>query len=115
VQHAGNTEARGTVEVVLDVVDHDARAGCHPEALTGDGVDAPRRLAHADIGGDDDDIGQRQLVMPSGGRATAAAIPGARLVIVPGMAHHLPPALWPCVIDEIAANTSRTTEPATMA
>jgi hypothetical protein len=33
-----------------------------PEALAGDGVDAPRRLAHADIGGDDDDIGQRVQV-----------------------------------------------------
>ncbi|MGW6795241.1 alpha/beta fold hydrolase [Streptomyces chartreusis] len=30
-----------------------------------------------------------QLVAPSGGRATAAAIVGARHVIVPGMGHHL--------------------------
>jgi pimeloyl-ACP methyl ester carboxylesterase len=31
----------------------------------------------------------------SGGRATAAAIPGAELVIVDGMGHSLPRALWP--------------------
>jgi pimeloyl-ACP methyl ester carboxylesterase len=31
----------------------------------------------------------------SGGRATAAAIPGARLVIIDGMGHNLPRELWP--------------------
>jgi pimeloyl-ACP methyl ester carboxylesterase len=67
------------------------------------GLKAPATVIHGD---------QDRLVMPSGGRATAAAIPGARLVIVPGMAHHLPSALWPRVIDEIVANTSRATEPA---
>jgi pimeloyl-ACP methyl ester carboxylesterase len=35
------------------------------------------------------------------GRATAAAIPGARLVTFPGMGHDLPRALWPAIIDEI--------------
>jgi pimeloyl-ACP methyl ester carboxylesterase len=48
-----------------------------------------------------------RLVMSSGGRATAAAIPEARLVLVPGMGHDLPEALWPQIIDEIAANASR--------
>ncbi len=42
-----------------------------------------------------------RLVMPSGGRATAAAIPGARLVMIRDMAHGLPPALWPQLADEI--------------
>jgi pimeloyl-ACP methyl ester carboxylesterase len=42
-----------------------------------------------------------RLVSRSGGRATASAIPGARLVMVPGMAHDLPPPLWDRVIDEI--------------
>jgi pimeloyl-ACP methyl ester carboxylesterase len=46
--------------------------------------------------------GADRLVSPSGGRATAAAIPGARLVMIPGMAHDLPPAVWDPVIDEIA-------------
>jgi pimeloyl-ACP methyl ester carboxylesterase len=42
-----------------------------------------------------------RLVMSSGGRATAGAIAGARLVVIPGMAHDLPPELWGQVIDEI--------------
>ncbi|HEX6498904.1 MAG TPA: alpha/beta hydrolase [Micromonosporaceae bacterium] len=43
------------------------------------------------------------LVRPSGGRATAAAIPGARLVTYPGMGHDLPGDLWSTFADEIAA------------
>jgi pimeloyl-ACP methyl ester carboxylesterase len=42
-----------------------------------------------------------RLVKPSGGRATAAAIPGARLMLIDGMGHDIPPALWPRVIDAI--------------
>ncbi len=48
-----------------------------------------------------------KLVMPSGGRATAKAIPGARLVMIPGMAHDLPPDLWEQVIDELEATAAR--------
>jgi pimeloyl-ACP methyl ester carboxylesterase len=40
---------------------------------------------------------------PSGGRATAGAIPGAELVVYPGMGHSLPRALWPDFADRIAA------------
>ena len=47
------------------------------------------------------------LVRPSGGRATAAAIPGARLVTFPGMGHDLPAALQPAIVDEIAALARR--------
>jgi pimeloyl-ACP methyl ester carboxylesterase len=47
------------------------------------------------------------LVRPSGGRATARAIPNARLRIVEGMGHDLPRALWPIFIDEIADNAAR--------
>jgi pimeloyl-ACP methyl ester carboxylesterase len=36
------------------------------------------------------------------GRATAAAIPGARLEIIEGMGHALPEAVWPQVIAAIA-------------
>jgi pimeloyl-ACP methyl ester carboxylesterase len=42
------------------------------------------------------------LVRPSGGRATAAAVPGARLVTYPGMGHSLPHELWATFADEIA-------------
>jgi pimeloyl-ACP methyl ester carboxylesterase len=43
------------------------------------------------------------LIDVSGGRATAAAIPGARLKIVPGMGHDLPPVLFDEFADDIAA------------
>lgn len=42
------------------------------------------------------------LVRPAGGRATAAAVPGARLLELPGMGHSLPRELWDTVADEIA-------------
>ncbi|MCB9744291.1 MAG: alpha/beta fold hydrolase [Alphaproteobacteria bacterium] len=35
------------------------------------------------------------LIQPSGGRATAAAIPGARLELFEGVGHDIPSALWP--------------------
>jgi pimeloyl-ACP methyl ester carboxylesterase len=38
---------------------------------------------------------QDRLVDVSGGRATAAAIAGAELVVIDGMGHDLPRALWP--------------------
>ena len=47
------------------------------------------------------------LVRPSGGRATARAIPGARLRIVEGMGHDLPRELWPLFVGEIADTASR--------
>ncbi|HWE29951.1 MAG TPA: alpha/beta hydrolase [Polyangia bacterium] len=42
------------------------------------------------------------LIPVDGGRATAAAIPGARLEIIAGMGHELPRAVWPRVIDGVA-------------
>jgi pimeloyl-ACP methyl ester carboxylesterase len=50
------------------------------------------------------------LVNPSGGRATARAIPGARLKMIDGMGHDLPRALWPTFVEEIAANAARAPE-----
>ncbi|MCK2212557.1 alpha/beta fold hydrolase [Actinomadura sp. ATCC 31491] len=47
-----------------------------------------------------------QLVPLAGGQATAAAIPGARLVTYPGMGHDLPRALWPDIAAEITKLTS---------
>jgi pimeloyl-ACP methyl ester carboxylesterase len=48
-----------------------------------------------------------RLVMSSGGRATANAIAGARLVVIPGMAHDLPRELWGQLLDEIENNAAR--------
>jgi pimeloyl-ACP methyl ester carboxylesterase len=47
------------------------------------------------------------LIDVSGGRATAAAIPGAELVVIDGMGHDIPRELWPRVIDLIAAVVER--------
>ena len=47
------------------------------------------------------------LVDISGGRATANAIPGAKLVILAGMGHDLPRELWPQIIDAIVENGAR--------
>ncbi len=44
------------------------------------------------------------LVDVSGGRATAAAVPGAELWVVPGMAHDLPAALLAPIAEKIAAH-----------
>ncbi len=43
-----------------------------------------------------------KMVRPSGGRATAQAIPGARLMMIEGMGHDLPRAVWPTIIDAIS-------------
>jgi pimeloyl-ACP methyl ester carboxylesterase len=47
------------------------------------------------------------LIDVSGGKATAAAVPGAELVLIEGMGHDLPRAVWPRLIDLIAANAER--------
>jgi pimeloyl-ACP methyl ester carboxylesterase len=47
------------------------------------------------------------LVNPSGGRATARAIPAARLKMIDGMGHDLPLALWPTFVEEICCNAAR--------
>src|SRR5215218_10818708 len=71
-----------------------AGTGRQLAAITADGnrskrlarVTAPTLVIH----GKDD-----KLVTPSGGRATAKAIPGARLVAVDDMGHDLPRPVWP--------------------
>ncbi|MGR6924405.1 alpha/beta fold hydrolase [[Actinomadura] parvosata] len=45
------------------------------------------------------------LIPVVGGQATAAAIPGARLVTYPGMGHDLPRELWPEFVAEITKLT----------
>jgi len=43
-----------------------------------------------------------RMVALSGGKATAKAIPGARLMVIEGMGHDLPEAAWPQLVTAIA-------------
>jgi len=62
------------------------------------GVTAPTLVVHGLLD---------PLVTPSGGIATARAIPGARLVMYPDMAHDLPKPRWDELIEEIVENARR--------
>jgi pimeloyl-ACP methyl ester carboxylesterase len=58
-----------------------------------------------------------KMIRPSGGRATAKAIGGARLEMIEGMGHDLPRGAWPEIIDSIsqharAADGARARAPA---
>jgi pimeloyl-ACP methyl ester carboxylesterase len=52
------------------------------------------------------------LLQPTAGEATAAAIPGAELRIIPGMGHDLPPGLYDIFVDAITAAAARAKTPA---
>jgi pimeloyl-ACP methyl ester carboxylesterase len=67
-------------------------SGSRRKALAG--VRIPTLVLHGD---------QDPIINVKAGRATAAAIPGARLVVYPEMGHDLPRELWPSILDEIAA------------
>lgn len=75
-------------------------------AIRGDG-DRTERLSRLKVptvvlhGADD------PLVQLKGGEATAAAIPGAELRVIPGMGHDLPPALFDIVADAILAAAAK--------
>jgi pimeloyl-ACP methyl ester carboxylesterase len=60
-------------------------------------VTAPTLVIHGDAD---------PLITPSGGRATARAIPGARLMLLPGMGHGLPERVWPQLVDAIAEHVA---------
>jgi pimeloyl-ACP methyl ester carboxylesterase len=45
-----------------------------------------------------------KLMRPSGGRAVAHAIRGARLVLIDGMGHELPEQLWDQIVGELKTN-----------
>jgi pimeloyl-ACP methyl ester carboxylesterase len=47
------------------------------------------------------------LISVSGGEATANVIPGAKLVVVPGMGHDLPEGAWDTIVDAIVDNARR--------
>src|SRR3954447_29036 len=66
------------------------------------GVRVPTLVLHGDA-----DV----MIRPEGGRATADVVPGARLVVYPGMGHELPRPLWPAFAAEIRATADRATAP----
>ena len=49
------------------------------------------------------------LITLSGGEATAAAIPGAELVVIDGMGHDLPPRYLEQIAEALVANAARAT------
>jgi pimeloyl-ACP methyl ester carboxylesterase len=51
-----------------------------------------------------------RLVRPSGGRATARAIPGAEIMWIEGMGHDLPRGAWDRVIEGIERTARRAGE-----
>jgi pimeloyl-ACP methyl ester carboxylesterase len=61
-------------------------------------VDVPTLVIHGDAD---------PLVTPTGGEATAKAVPGSELLVIEGMGHDLPEALWPQVIAAIVANANQ--------
>ena len=70
-------------------------------------ADRTERLSHIDvptvvIHGTAD-----PLVTPSGGEATAKAIPGAELVMIDGLGHELPPGAWPTVVEAVVGNAAK--------
>jgi pimeloyl-ACP methyl ester carboxylesterase len=71
-------------------------AGDRTQALRG--IEVPTLVVH----GTED-----QVISVSGGEATAAAIPGARLLLVPGLGHELPPGFWPTLADALVENANR--------
>ncbi|NJC73783.1 alpha/beta hydrolase [Planosporangium thailandense] len=75
-----------------------ATAGNRHVALAG--VRAPVLVLH---GADD------PVVPVESGEETAAAVPGATLMVLPGVGHELPTQVWPQVADAIAANAARAT------
>jgi pimeloyl-ACP methyl ester carboxylesterase len=48
-----------------------------------------------------------KMVHVSGGKATAKAVPGARLVLVPGMGHNLPEGLFDTFVEAITSTAAR--------
>ncbi len=108
--------------------DEDVRVAVRRAAAreTGDGSGGGRQLA-ACVGERDRtaDLGRLtcptlvfhgladRVVQPSGGRATAAAVPGAELVEVPGMGHDLPHRVWPDLIEAVRRTAARAGTPTT--
>ncbi|MBT0567464.1 alpha/beta fold hydrolase [Williamsia sp. CHRR-6] len=62
------------------------------------GLSMPALVIHGDID---------YVITPSGGKATAAAIPGAELLMLEGMGHDLARRFWPDILDGIERTVRR--------
>ncbi|MDQ3106806.1 MAG: alpha/beta fold hydrolase [Actinomycetota bacterium] len=82
----------GTARQLLAIMASGSRA----EALAR--LDVPTVVIHGDVD---------PLVTPTGGARTAQLIPGAEHLVIEGMGHDLPPALWPQVVEAITAVARR--------
>lgn len=67
-------------------------------------ITAPTLVVHGD---------RDRMVHPTGGAATARAIPGARLETLRGMGHNLPEGAWPALLDLIAGHARSSDVPTT--
>lgn len=64
-------------------------------------ITAPTLVIHGD---------RDRMVHPTGGRATARAIPGARLETIKGMGHDLPKDAWPRILELIDSHAKRSSD-----
>jgi pimeloyl-ACP methyl ester carboxylesterase len=101
--------ARGRAARSYDRCFHPAGVGRQLLAILASGDRTPAlrslRVPTLVVHGDAD-----PLVTPSGGRATAAAVPGARLLMIPGMGHDLPRGAWETIADAIVELETTTRE-----
>ena len=84
--------AAGALRQMLAILTQPSRSG----ALRG--VRVPTLVVHG--------LADR-MVHVSGGRATAAAVPGAELLLVDGMGHDLPEELYSTLVDAISRVAAR--------
>lgn len=92
VEQARAADPRGVVRQLLGVVSSPPRT----EALAH--VAVPTLVVHGDAD---------PVIDLSGGRQTAAAVPGAELLVLEGVGHELPERVWPLVASHLATTVDR--------
>lgn len=102
---------REVTERAYDIDAYDFKAGMRQQAAAKASGDRRGELAQVQVPtlvvhGDRD-----PMQSPHAGRATAEAIPGARLRTLPGVGHAPPVEIWPRVIDELCELLGRDRQP----
>jgi pimeloyl-ACP methyl ester carboxylesterase len=93
-QMAGRDQASG----IRDTAAQSRQAGAKWDGGKLSGLRVPALVVHG---------AADSLIRPAAARRTAAAIDGARLVILPGAGHYLPPASYPRIAGEVRALADR--------